>query len=125
MIFPEEKDVLVKKVRVSFINWLPVPSGNPYREWKVNFRFLLKTEVEKTNYQCQISNPVSGNFSVPPPSSQGYCTANNFKPVSDFQSGVIAGGIQPYYFEIQGWDNSTAAGRFIEMKVSVYYQDID
>jgi hypothetical protein len=125
-MFPEEKNVRVKKIKATFIkntgfNSYPLTMKN----WVVNYQLLNRTDGFISDYPTRVTNPSSGDFQVPGTKPVFMGVVNTSHPLNDFGPGILAGGIRVDSISALGTDRFSGFGGNISMTLTVYYQDED
>jgi hypothetical protein len=129
-IFPEEENVLVKKVHCNIFTDAAGHSGAiyvPVKNWVVNYEFLNRTESKVITYQTINQNVSSGDWNTPS-NQYGYLSScNTAHPTNDYQNGIVAGGIYLKNLSALAYNLSVGPGGFTIAIISmaVYYQDLD
>jgi hypothetical protein len=126
-IVSEEKNVLIKKITGS---WVTQTSGlspdlRAIKYFKVLYRLLDKIDVPLATVPGLIQNSNSGAFIQPAGQIDKLTSINSYKPYNDFVPGIIAGGIQLTYLEWQFFDSVISSALEYELRLQIYYQDID
>lgn len=122
-IVPEESNVRIKKISIDMKRPYSYMDNTPIKNWKILYRFVDKMEVSLQVARGQTQNGISGNFNIGA-NLETFSSVNSFKPVNDYQEGIIAGGLEVRYFEILGFPPIQLMN-FLDFKVKIYYEDID
>jgi hypothetical protein len=127
-VFPEEENVLVKKVHCNIYTYSGGHSGPawvPVKNWVINYEFLNRTESKTLTYQTRNQNVSSGDWNTPS-NQYGYLSScNTAHPTNDFQNGIVAGGIYLKNFSALAYNLLGAEFTDIIISMAVYYQDLD
>jgi len=124
-MFPEEKNVRVKKIRAHFLKPPPFPDNYTIKNWVANYQLLNRTDGFIGDYPTRVQNPSSGDFVVPGATPVMYGTVNTSFPSNDFGPGILAGGLRVGSITGLGHSPSTFFSGNLVMSLSVYYQDED
>lgn len=125
-IFPEEENVIIKKIKSNFTVLNLVSDNRTVKQWTVNYQLLNRTEGLINTYPARVANPLSGSWEVPATQTAYTGTVNSNKNTNNFQEGILAGGIRIATISQLG-DSPliTPFAQFIRVDLSIYYQDND
>jgi hypothetical protein len=125
-MFPEEKNVRVKKIKASFIRDA-VFSNNviTIKNWVVNYQLLNRTDGFINDYPTRNINSVSGDWNIPGTKAIVMGVVNTSHPSNDFGPGVLAGGIRVSNISALGHNPSLPYCNNLILDLSVYYTDED
>jgi hypothetical protein len=126
-MFPEESNVLVKKIKATFIRDI-ANFGTPdktIQNWVVNYQLLNRTDGFINDYPTRNINSVSGDWNIPGGKPVVHGVVNTSHPSNDFGPGVVAGGIRVSNISALGQRPLVFFGGNLIMDISVYYQDLD
>jgi hypothetical protein len=127
-MFPEESNVLVKKIRASFHRYVPTFTFNDdhtIKNWVVNYQLLNRTDGFVNQYPTRVANSFSADWTVPGTLPVVRGVVNTSHPSNDFGAGILCGGIRIATLSALGHDRNYVRGGILYMKISIYYQDLD